>query len=83
MDYWSGVLDWTTGGVWSRMRKTVFILAESLVGLRRAVVHLLESAMDRDSALPLGTENDPIIILDSSPGYAKQSNQPQSIVTDF
>jgi hypothetical protein len=44
MDYWSGVLDWTTGGVWTRMRKTVFVLAEILVG---AVVYLLESAMDR------------------------------------
>ena len=33
--------------------------------------------MDQDSAMPLGTENDPIVILDSSPGYynAKLTDQ--------
>ena len=88
MEWWNGLLEWSTGldywrGVVTHAQNCRLSLARASWGLERfffKCMYLLESAMDRDSTMPLGTENDPIVILDSSPGYHGNTKQLRSPV---
>ena len=83
MEWWNGLLEWSTGldywrGVVTHAQNCPLSLARASWGIERFLfkcIYLLESAMDRDSAMPLGTENDPIVILDSSPGCHSNAKQ--------
>ena len=92
MEWWSGLLEWSTGLDYWRGVAPLYACAmllsvsvENLVGPRRCAgvrLHLLESAMTCDSPRQMETENDPIVILDSSPAcdVSHSDRLPRSLV---
>ena len=72
VEYWTGLLE---GCGYACAKLSVVFGSRGLERFFFKCIYLLESAMDRDSAMPLGTENDPIVILDSSPGCHSNAKQ--------
>ena len=83
MDYWSGVLDWTTGGAGplrthaqNVARLSAWEQTASWCS-RRCLLYLVKSPMAEEADLQLGTENDPIITQDNSPAGNVRPSDPQ------
>ena len=77
VERWNGIVEWTARvEYWTGLLEGCGYTCAKLslpwrasCGKEGILLYLCEPAMDQDSAMPLGTENDPIVILDSSPGY--------------